>query len=145
MNLVFAKGAAALLVSAVLFTSCKKDKDAVAGGGSTESIIGSYKLESVMVKDGGDAFDLLQSMAPCLKDDVATFGANKKYIHTDAGLKCVPAGHYESTWELKPANKIVIDGEEMTLVSTVNGKLVLREYDDVPVENQYVEITYKKQ
>lgn len=92
------------IVSAISFSSCKKDS--VANSNCTPSdasIPGNYKLTAVKYKASAaateaDWFNDPSYYAPCDKDDIYTLSSNHTAQITDAGIVCSPSNSYSTTW-----------------------------------------------
>jgi len=133
---------------ASLLFSCKKDKDGNGGGSkiTKQNISGTYKLVSMMYKQGTDpAMNLMDYMDACEKDDKTTLKTDGSYIVEDAGTKCNPPGDDSGTWDLPNTNSIVIDGETYTLKSFDGDKLVIVITDNTSGMTEEMTITMDKQ
>lgn len=134
---------------ALVFVSCKKDKDEEAAPAITmQSLAGTYALGSVTVKTAGSAEEDItdDTFEPCEKDDRLTLSANGSFSNADAGTVCDPTTAGTGTWSLTTNNtKIVIDGEESTIQSYTNGVLKIGQSETFGGVNYTVTFTMNKQ
>ena len=87
----------------VLFAGagCKKNSDNDPCSLSSNSIVGSYKITSAMVKIGNNPeYDEFAEYDECRKDDILTFSANGTFAEVDAGEVCDPTRGTSRTWNL---------------------------------------------
>ena len=134
-----------VLVSTVLFVSCKKDPVEVPCNIDMGSIAGPYKLSVMKYKgaSGGAETDITGTISPCEVDDIVTFKANGTVTNTDAGTVCSPAGNTTATWSLSGKN-LSFDGEQYTIESFDCKTLVLSQLDFIMTGNK-VTVFYTKQ
>lgn len=116
----------ALVLSAALFGSCKKDKDEEPVGATKENLVGTYKLKSAVTKILTENYDAVDFLEECQKDDTYTLNADFSALYTDAGTKCDPQGGYQTNWELD-GNYIEIDAEYAGNIKSFNGKILVIE------------------
>lgn len=114
----------ALILSAALFGSCKKDKDEAVAV-TKENLIGDYKLTEFKVIVVGQTVDLYTTwLEECQRDDIYALNADFTVQVKDEGTKCGQASGYESTWELD-GNYIDIDGYSGDIKSFDGNTLVI--------------------
>lgn len=144
MKKLFFAGALALV-----FVSCKKEKDEAAAEIITmQSLAGTYTLGSVTMKVAGGTEENITdaTMEPCEKDDKLTLNANGSFTNADAGTACDPTTDATGTWSLTSNNtKIVMDGEESTIQSFNNGVLKIGETGTMNGTNYTITFTLNKQ
>ncbi|MFN2439154.1 MAG: lipocalin family protein [Chitinophagaceae bacterium] len=133
---------------AILFGSCKKDKDDN-NQITTENIAGTYTLGSVTIKAGAAPEQDYTNdwYEACEKDDKIVLNLNGSAVYTDAGVKCDPAGDDSGTWALTTNNtKISIDDMgELTIVSFDGRVLKIGETDSSSGTTITYTITLNKQ
>lgn len=134
---------------ALLFGSCKKDKDENPAV-TTENIAGTYTLGSVTIKTGASAeqdYTAAYYDEACERDDQIVLNANGTAAYTDAGVKCDPAGDETGTWALTSNNtRISFDGtDEMSIVSFDGKVLKIGETDNSSGTTITYTITLNKQ
>ncbi len=133
---------------AVLFCSCKKDKDENVSP-TTENIAGTYTFGSVMIKAGTNPeVDFTNEWyEACEKDDIIVLNANGSAAYTDAGIKCDPAGDDTGNWSLTSNNtKINInDMGELNIISFSGSVLKIGETDNSSGTTITYTITLNKQ
>jgi hypothetical protein len=147
MKTAFTKLLTLLLLSAALYTSCKKDKgdDTETPATTTpppatppttpptdtpttsandtlaitkDNLVGTYIVASIKYKINGITTDMTnQIMLPCEKDDLLIFKADLTFEYKDAGTVCSPSGDNKSTWST--------DGKTVTIYGTKNTVKVL--------------------
>lgn len=99
----------ALVLSAALFGSCKKDKDEAVTV-TKENLLGSYKLTELKLIVAGQPVDLYTTfLEACQRDDIYKLNGDFTVEVKDEGTQCGQGTGYESTWELD-GNYIDIDG-----------------------------------
>ena len=128
-----------LLSLTVLFTACKKDKDAPAI--TKENIAGSYKVIAEVSKEEGQAeVDDYAAWPACEKDDVEKFNLDGSYLHIDAATVCDPAGDAESTWSVEGDTFSI--GEQQYAVTKFDGSILELKFSDI---GYTVKVTLQKQ
>jgi len=128
-----------LLSLTVLFTACKKDKDAPAI--TKENIAGSYKVIAAVSKEEGQSeVDDYAAWPACEKDDVEKFNLDGSYLHIDAATVCDPAGDAESTWSVEGDTFSI--GEQQYAVTKFDGSILELKFSDI---GYTVKVTLQKQ
>jgi hypothetical protein len=131
------------------FSSCKKDDDDNRDTSVTkEALAGDYKLVSASAKVGSlPEFDATDQYADeCALDDILTLKTDFTFLRTDAGVKCSPVGDETGTWALPGNNKIVIEGQELTIIKWDGKELHGTTTQTIPVVGQAtLTVKFKKQ
>jgi len=95
----------ALLITSSLFTACKKDEPADMEEEceiSVTTLAGRYKIVAASyVEASGDRDVLHEIYDVCERDDINELKADKTFVYTDAGEKCIPDGSVSGTWDVK--------------------------------------------
>ena len=106
------------LVATVVFSSCKKSSNSSCTL-SASSIVGTYKITSVMLSTQGESFEVFNDdtyFEPCERDDIYTLNANGTYTISDGVNTCNPTGNYSGTWSLN-GNTLTMDGTEVNTIT----------------------------
>lgn len=120
-----------LSLGALLFTSCKKEKEPVVA--TKENLSGSYKFTAVTyggVNIFNNSDESVNMFEACQRDDVYTLGANGVYSVADAGTVCNPSSEYEGNWEFVNSTTVTIDGDTGTIKSWDGKTLVVEAKDN---------------
>ncbi len=128
-----------LAVSAILFTSCKKDKTCDL---NSASLAGSYQITSLKYKQTPTSaeIDVLASFNACERDDIFTFNSNSTFTYQDAGTLCVPSGSFTDTWSLS-GNTLTYDGEAYNVSSFSCDNMVITQ-SNVNVSGDVITATF---
>jgi len=134
---------------ALLFTSCKKDKDENPAV-TTENIAGTYTLGTVTIKTGAAAEEDYTNAyydEACKRDDRIVLNANGTSVYDDAGVKCDPAGDDTGTWALTSNNtRINFDStDELSILSFDGRVLKISETDNSTGISITITVTLNKQ
>ncbi len=137
----------ALLITSSLLTACKKNGSADMEEEcelSVMALAGKYKIVAASyVETNGDRDVLHEIYDACELDDINELKADKTFVYTDAGEKCVPDGSVSGTWDVNVNSRILILNTGMsTILSFTCNELVVTYRDD---EDNIVKETYRKQ
>ena len=140
------KRTAIILLSALLFFSCKKDK-VVTCTTSTESISGSYKITGLTYKATATTPEVNyltdEFTDACDRDNVYTFQTNGTYQVKDAGTVCSPSSDDSGDWSFS-GNSMTIGGDPSTIESFDCKTLVVLQ-SDLNITGDKTKITFTKQ
>jgi hypothetical protein len=136
-----------IIMSAVLLFSCKKDSDEPqACTANTTSILGSYKITSMLYRANASATEtdvFTIWFDECKRDNVLTFLTNGVYQEEDSGIECSPAGDENGTWALS-GNTMTIDGD-LTSLESFDCKTLVLVNNDTQTAGDRLQITLRKQ
>jgi hypothetical protein len=129
---------AALLLTvtgAITFQACKKDKKDSAKTKTEFITTGTWKITAQTANpaldwdgDGDVETNLFADTEACLKDNFITFKTNGTAEENEGATKCDPLDDqiYNMTWNFSAnETKIVVDGDEFTLVELTATKLTI--------------------
>ena len=69
---------------------------------SVTTLAGRYKIVAASyVEASGDRDVLHEIYDVCERDDINELKADKTFVYTDAGEKCIPDGSVSGTWDVK--------------------------------------------
>jgi Lipocalin-like domain len=125
-KLIFSAAIAALALS-----SCKKDNGDEQKAITKESIIGDYKITSVVIKNGAAEVDVFNNTNPdfilyeaCQKDDLFKLKASDVFEYMDAGTACSGDRNYTDSWSLN-GNAIMVGEEASGIVTSLTSKQMI--------------------
>ncbi len=98
----------------LLSTGCKKDNETCTL--SSTSIVGNYKIASILYKADAQtpAVDQVTLMDPCEKDDIISFLANGTWTQAEGVTSCNPANSDNGSWSLV-GSVFSLDGDAYTI------------------------------
>jgi hypothetical protein len=115
-------------IAALALSSCKKDNGDEQKAITKESIIGDYKITSVIIKNGTTEVDVFNNSNPdfnwyeaCKKDDLFKLKASDVFEYMDAGTVCSGDQSYTDSWSLT-GNAIMVGEEASGTVSSLTSK-----------------------
>ena len=90
---------------ALAFVGCKKSSSSDNNSCtlSASSIVGSYKITSVIISTQGQNIEIFNNDAfydPCERDDIYTVNANGTYAISEGATSCSPSGAETGNWTL---------------------------------------------
>ena len=92
------------IVAIVAFTGCKKSSnDSNSCALSASSIVGTYKITSVVLSTQGQTLEIFNNDAfydPCQRDNIYTINGNGTFSVTEGATSCNPPGDETGTWTL---------------------------------------------
>lgn len=100
-----------------IFSSCKKDDPAPAVCNlSTNNLMGTYKLTSIMYKadTATPETELFSYFDDCQKDDIYTFSTDSVYTISEGLTTCSPTNAFTGNWYLNGTN-LFLDGTPGTV------------------------------
>lgn len=95
-----------LLLSVIIFSSCKKDSNCER---NMASIAGTYSLVKLEFGSGGIFADVTSELEACERDDRVTLNANGTSAYADLGTVCSPAGDETGTWSVSSSGRMTIN------------------------------------
>lgn len=105
---------AALLISSVLFVSCKKKEKEP----TKEELLTNGKWKLTGASAAGGLYDLMTSFKDCQKDNTFTFNTNKSITVDEGATKCNDTAKQtitDGTWALTNNDtKMTISGDKIT-------------------------------
>ncbi len=104
---------------ALAFIGCKKSSSNSSCSLSASSIVGSYKMTSLVLTMAGQSIDIFNDdnyTEPCSRDNIYTLNGNGTYTVTDGAVACNPSDADQGTWSLS-GNTFTMDGGDASTVS----------------------------
>jgi hypothetical protein len=115
-------------IAALALSSCKKDNGDEQKAITKESIIGDYKITSVVIKSGAAEADVFNNANPdlnwydaCKKDDLFKLKVSDVFEYLDAGTVCNGDQNYTDSWSLT-GNAIMVGEEASGTVTSLTSK-----------------------
>jgi hypothetical protein len=129
------------IVSAVLFSSCKKDDECNL---TDASLVGTYKLTGLTYRLSPQAAEenVFSTFTECERDNVFIFNADHTLYYQDAGVICNPPQNDQGVWALN-GSTLTFDGETNT-VASFDCKTMVTQTRDVSFNGDVLTATYVK-
>jgi hypothetical protein len=134
-----------LLMTGLLFTSCKKssddDDDDLDCELTVTAIAGKYKIIAAKLVTSTETDVLREIYEPCELDDINELKADKTFTYTDAGTTCSPNGTESGTWDVMGRTLKLNSG--FSNIESFNCKNLVVTYRDE--DGNLIKETYQRQ
>lgn len=135
----------AVLMTGLLFTSCKKssddDDDDMDCEITVATLAGKYKIIAAKLVTSTETDILHDIYEPCELDDINELKADKTFTYTDAGTVCSPNGTESGTWDVR--GRLLILNSGTSNIESFNCKNLVVTYRDG--SGNLIKETYQRQ